>query len=302
MPVFLILLLWSAALLGAAWMIAEVLRRQRSADRIKRIAVPEPELIGAPARQSWLAHWFEIAGIRWGGALAMYVAANIAAIAFGVLAVVTMLSSRAFSTSIKWLAETPGGIGDVVSPFLYAGPWIICAAIVLTPTLYVRSRRRTRVRQIEQDLPMALELFATLAESGLSFDAALARILEAQPAVRPLTQELRMFQLELMAGTGRVACLRRFARRIALSSTSSFVSALVQAEQVGAAFADVLRRQADDLRSRRSERATVLAQGLPVKLVFPLILCFLPMIFVSTLGPAFHQFFQLASNVTRNLR
>lgn len=78
-----------------------------------------------------------------------------------------------------------------------------------------------------------------------------------------------------------------------------FVSALVQAEQVGAGFASVLRTQADDMRGRRRENANMLAQALPVKLVFPLVICFLPGIFVSTLGPVFLQFIDLAEGMTR---
>jgi tight adherence protein C len=82
-----------------------------------------------------------------------------------------------------------------------------------------------------------------------------------------------------------------------VTSDSIFVSALVQAEQVGAGFANVLRTQADDLRGRRRERANTLAQALPVKLVFPLVMCFLPGIFTTTLGPTFLQFVRLAESM-----
>ena len=78
---------------------------------------------------------------------------------------------------------------------------------------------------------------------------------------------------------------------------SIFVSALVQAEQVGAGFSNVLRTQADDLRNRRREDANMLAQALPVKLIFPLVICFLPGIFVVTLGPIFMQFIRLADSM-----
>jgi tight adherence protein C len=74
----------------------------------------------------------------------------------------------------------------------------------------------------------------------------------------------------------------------------------VQAEQVGAGFSTVLRHQADDLRGRRRERAMVMAQALPVKLVFPLVICFLPGIFLTTLGPAFMQFFKMAEGVIQS--
>jgi tight adherence protein C len=91
----------------------------------------------------------------------------------------------------------------------------------------------------------------------------------------------------------RVRALRGLARRLEVTPVSILVSALVQADQAGASLTETLRRQADDLRGRRRERALVLAEGLPVKLVFPLVICFLPGLFVVTLGPAFQQFFQI---------
>ncbi len=80
-----------------------------------------------------------------------------------------------------------------------------------------------------------------------------------------------------------------------LSRLSTFVSALVQAEQMGIGLADVLRRQADDLRGRRREQALLRAQALPVKLVIPLVICFLPGIFVFTLGPALYSILRLTA-------
>jgi tight adherence protein C len=71
---------------------------------------------------------------------------------------------------------------------------------------------------------------------------------------------------------------------------------------VGASIAETLRHQADDLRQRRREQALVVAQALPVKLVFPLIVCFLPGIFISTLGPVLYQMIQVADSVLRPIR
>jgi len=82
-------------------------------------------------------------------------------------------------------------------------------------------------------------------------------------------------------------------------SLSIFVSALVQTEQVGAGVSDVLRRQADDLRGRRREEALTKAASLPVKLLFPLVICFLPGILTATLGPTFYQIFQFLDNIAR---
>jgi pilus assembly protein TadC len=166
----------------------------------------------------------------------------------------------------------------------------------------VRRARRQRVTEIEQDLPLFLELLATLGEAGLGFDAALARILDAQPGERVLMQELRTFQVEVLAGRPRIQVLRRLSRRVDVTTFTIFISALVQAEQSGAGIAGVLRRQAEDARDRRRERTLQIAAALPVKLLFPLIICFLPGIFVAALGPTAHQFFQFIDNLTRSAR
>jgi pilus assembly protein TadC len=158
--------------------------------------------------------------------------------------------------------------------------------------LYVRAVRRSRVEAIEQDLPVTLELLATLSEAGLGFDAAMERVLESQPVDRPLPRELLTFRRDTVAGRSRVECFRRLARRVEVAAMSIFVSAIVQAEQIGAGVATVLRQQSDDLRNRRRENAMALAMALPVKRLFPMIICFLPGIFVATLGPTFYQFFQ----------
>ncbi len=124
--------------------------------------------------------------------------------------------------------------------------------------------------------------------------------MRSQPAGRPLADEFRTFQLELLGGRPRVHCLRRLARRAEVTTFTAFVSALVQAEQVGGGVASVLRRQADDLRDRRREQFLARAMTLPVQLVFPLVICFLPGLFVFTLGPVFYQFFQFADAPMRN--
>jgi tight adherence protein C len=84
-----------------------------------------------------------------------------------------------------------------------------------------------------------------------------------------------------------------------LPSLTGFTSALIQAEQVGASMAETLQHQATDLRQRRREQALLQAQALPVKLVFPLVICFLPGIFVSTLAPVLYQMIQVAASVVR---
>ena len=201
---------------------------------------------------------------------------------------------------VEMVASAPGSTGDVLAAILQGGPWILFLIGGFVPMLVVRTARRSRVRAIEQDLPLALELFATMADAGLGFDAALSKIARVRGTDRALISEFVNFQLDMLAGIPRTQALRQLARRVDVPSLTRFTSALIQAEQAGASMAETLQHQAHDLRQRRREDALLQAQALPVKLVFPLVICFLPGIFVSTLAPVIYQMIQVANSVVRS--
>jgi tight adherence protein C len=240
---------------------------------------------------SGLRRWLYLAGYRRRDAVAAFYLCMAVALAAGI-AVAFAFRAFVMATLGAWLASMPGNLANLFLPLIVLMPWLLLVTVAITPVLAVRARRRRIVREIEQDLPITLELLATLSEAGLGFGAGLTRILDSETDPRSLAQELNQFRVESLAGMPRTRCLRRLARRVEVPSMSTFVSALVQAEQMGAGLAEVMRHQADDLRNRRRERAFLLAQALPVKLVFPLVICFLPAVFVFTLGPAFHSLFR----------
>jgi tight adherence protein C len=188
----------------------------------------------------------------------------------------------------------PGGVGETFLPVVWLAPWLLLLLMLAAaPWLVVRRARQERIELVEQDLPLALELLSTLSEAGLGFDTALTRILKTRLAGRPLAEDLRMFQADLLAGRGRTESLRRLSDRLDIPSVSIFVSSLVQAEQMGMGISRVLRQQADDVRARRRERAIAFANALPVKRVIPLVVCFLPGLFVWTFWPAFVELFKM---------
>lgn len=250
-------------------------------------------------RDTALARWLARAGYRRPNAPTMFVAATIAFV-LGGFALGQLYRAMLFAPLVIAVANVPGSAGDVLTLVLQGGPWILFLISGFVPTLVVRGARRARVRAIEQDLPLALELFATMAEAGLGFDAALARVVRAQAADRALISEFINFQHDMLAGMSRTQALRQLARRCDVPSLTSFTSALIQAEQVGASMAETLQHQAVDLRQRRRENALLQAQALPVKLVFPLVVCFLPGIFVSTLAPVLFQMVEVANSVLRS--
>jgi tight adherence protein C len=247
-------------------------------------------------RDSALGRWLARAGYRQPKAQTIFIAATAGCLVAG-LAVSQFYRLVLLRPFLNAIANVPGSAGDLLALVLVAGPWILLMLSGFVPTLVVRAARRLRVRAIEQDLPLALELFATMAEAGLGFDAALAKVVRAQGSGRPLASEFLNFQHDMMAGMSRTQALRQLGRRVDIPSLSTFTSALVQAEQVGASMAETLQHQANDLRQRRRENALLQAQALPVKLVFPLVVCFLPGIFATTLAPVLFQMVQVANGV-----
>lgn len=250
--------------------------------------------------RNWLSQWLFLAGYRRSFSATWFVIATAlcGTLGFG-LATAFQLTGLQASME-RTVVLVPGGVGETFLPVVWVAPWLIAILLVCLPLVVVRSARRKRIELIEQDLPLAMELLATLSEAGLGFDTALSRILKTRLAGRPLASEFRIYQSDLLAGRPKVESLRRLSSRIRISSISILVSALVQAEQLGMGIASVLRSQADDIRARRREKAIAFANALPVKRLFPLVICFLPGLFVWTLGPAFVQLFKLTETFTRS--
>jgi tight adherence protein C len=280
-----------AACLAAGMAARGLWRRGRVRARLLA-SVDDPFQLPADDARGWLSRWLYLAGYRQSWAPAAYLAATAVGMALGSGFAAVMFGLGAVSQFVAILRLVPGNVGEVFLPIAYGSPWMSAGVLTLVPTLVVRQARRRRVSEVEQDLPLALDLLATLAQSGLGYDSALEQLLRTIPAERALSQEFRAFQVDMLAGRGRVAALRRLSRRVEVPWFGIFVSAITQAEQLGSGLAEILRIQAEDLRQRRRERAMAFAMTIPIKLLFPLVVCFLPAIFVFAIGPAFYQIAQ----------
>jgi tight adherence protein C len=295
-----VVLCWSVGLALTLFIARRVQLWQRSRERVfEAVDAAEPVPVAFDEDAPFLTRWLALAGFRSPGAATVFVSLTVLGFCAGLACVYAAYALSLVDRGIQGASGFPGGIGDLLMVVVYLLPWLPLFQLAIVPWEFVLLARQRRVRLIEEDLPLLLELLATLGEAGLGFDAALQRILATQPAGRPLADELRQFQVDVLAGRGRVACLRRLGQRVDVTSFTLFISALVQAEQSGAGVAEVLRRQADDLRDRRRENAVAAAAALPVKLLIPLFICFLPRIFVAALGPPYYQFFQMADSVIR---
>ena len=152
------------------------------------------------------------------------------------------------------------------------------------PEWIVRSRAAKRQKAIRLALPDALDLMSITVEAGLSFDAALDRVSKEMGG--PLGDEFYRVVQEMRLGKGRGEALRDLSQRTTVEELKAFVMAMVQAEIFGISVSRVLHVQANELRIKRRQLAEEKAQKLPVKIVFPLIFCIFPAIFVVLLGPA----------------
>ncbi len=297
------LLLFAAVMITllclAAWAVIHLLGQQRTLDRWFRDHDSNPSDNGNESPRGWIGRWLFLAGYRTQIAPIVFVITTIACIVIGIGSASLFVASGLQSVMEETVVLVPGGVGETFLPVVWVAPWIIAILLICLPLTIVRSARRRRVAMIEQDLPLAMELMATLSEAGLSFDSALLRVLKTRLSGRPLADELQIYQADLLSGRPRIESLRRLSSRIRVGSVSILVSALVQAEQMGMGISRVLRTQADDIRARRREKAIAFANSLPVKRLFPLVICFLPGLFIWTLGPAFIQLFKLTETFTR---
>lgn len=145
--------------------------------------------------------------------------------------------------------------------------------------------RRVQERQSEilKTLSDTLDLLTISVEAGLSLNAAIAQVVQNVPGV--LSSEFARMLQEIQLGVPRSDAFRHLAERTDVEELNAFALAMVQADVFGVSIASVLRTQAQQLRIKRRQRAEAKAQQTPVKIVFPLILCVMPSLFIVIIGP-----------------
>jgi len=180
------------------------------------------------------------------------------------------------------LALTAAGVVPLIIGAV-AGLGLAALAYVGLPVA-IDIRVRGRRDKIVAGLPTVLDLLTLSIEAGMSFDAALGRLVNRLQG--PLIDELGLMQREMQLGTSRTDALTALAHRVDASEVSSFVRALVQADKLGVPLAQMLRTQADELRTRLRNDAEEHAMKAPVKMLFPTVLLIFPAVFVVVLGPA----------------
>jgi tight adherence protein C len=198
---------------------------------------------------------------------------------------------------IKAIGAIIGG-GLFTLLFVFPGPIVILGGLPLSlimilvglylgysiPEFWLGGRVKKRQKLILMQIPDALDLLTISVRAGLGFDGALAKVVEKLKG--PLTEEFRRALAEIRVGKPRRDALRDIVPRTEVPPLTNFIGAIIQAEQLGVSISKVLQVQSEQLRIERRQRAEEQAAKAPIKMLFPLVGCIFPSLFIVILGPA----------------
>jgi len=165
---------------------------------------------------------------------------------------------------------------------------VLCVGLALlgynAPNIWLYQLGATRETRIRKDIADSLDLLTISVEAGLGFDAALSRV--ARNTEGPLASEFARILQEMQIGKGRSEAMRAAGDRTKVQELRGFLTAMVQADSFGIPIGQVLRVQSQEMRVKRRQMAEEMAQKVPVKILFPLMLFILPTLFIVVMGPA----------------
>jgi tight adherence protein C len=228
----------------------------------------------------------------------------------GGVARITTSSFEARTAKRLALAGNPGDLGvtdwlgmKVIVAAITGGTMVLVFAIIgapiptlivigaiglgigyIAPEFWLGGRVRARQLKILRMIPDSLDLLTISVRAGLGFDAALAKVVEKVKG--PLSDEFRRALAEVRLGRQRREALRDIVPRTEVQPLTNFIGAIIQAEQLGVSISKVLEVQSQQLRIERRQRAEEMAAKAPIKMLFPLVGCIFPSLFIVILGPA----------------
>jgi len=176
-------------------------------------------------------------------------------------------------------------VGLLVGGYGGAGIGAVVGAVIgfYVPDVIVYDLGERRQETIRRQLPDILDTLTISVEAGLGFDAAISQV--THYGTGPVAGEFARMLQEMQLGLSRVEALRALSTRTSVNELRAFCAVVVQASELGIPIANVLREQSKEMRIKRRQRAEELAQKVPVKILFPLIFCLFPSLFIVILGP-----------------
>lgn len=249
---------------------------ERAAATFKRLGRYAPT--ASPAEMSKLRQRLIQAGYRSHEALAVF---------FGIRLGVALACFAVFASPVFFRPNVLIALG--ACGFGYVIPGVLLARVA--------KRRQHRIRL---GLPDVLDLLVVSVEAGLGLDQALQRVGDELAFAHPdLSDELKLINLELRAGKPRPEALHNLADRTGVDDIVSLVAMLVQTDKFGTSVAQSLRVHSDTVRTKHRQRAEEAAAKTGVKMVFPLVFCIFPAVWVVTIGPAAIKFVQVLLTITQ---
>ena len=201
-------------------------------------------------------------------------------------------TSSEFFLGVKAFAAIVGAIAvsAIVNLMTSDGTQTILGAVgglvvgFMAPDFYLGNKAGGRGKAILDALPDALDLLTISVEAGLGFDAALVKVTEKLKG--PLSDEFKRAAAEQRVGKSRQEALRGIVERVEQKELASFISAIIQADQLGVSMSKVLRIQSEQMRGDRRQRAEEKAAKAPILIMLPTIGCIFPSLFIVILAPA----------------
>lgn len=199
------------------------------------------------------------------------------------------------------------GAAETLLPFIVGGlalfffgfsQWyfaLLGAALgFVLPSVWLGRQTALRQKQIRNGLPDALDLMIVCIEAGSGIDQAILKTSDELDITYPaLAEEFALITTEMRAGKPRLEAFKNFASRTKVDEVRSLVSMLIQTDKFGTSIAQALRTHAEVSRTKRRQNAEERAAKIGVKLVFPLVFCLFPALYVAILGPAVIEYFRL---------
>jgi tight adherence protein C len=167
--------------------------------------------------------------------------------------------------------------------------WIFAGAVVgfMAPDFWLTAKARRRKERMRRGIPDAVDLLVICVDAGLGLDQALLRVADELSVSHPdLNEEFTRLSLERKAGTTRIDAWKALAQRTKIEELASFVTMLAETDRFGTPIVKALSTFSEEIRMRRRQHAEEAASKTKIKIIFPLVLCIFPCIFIVLLAPA----------------
>ncbi len=249
-------------------------RREFQRERLGRLLTTLGARMQTPAeRQSKTRKQLVAAGYFGPNAMAIFQGARVASTV--VLGALFLLAAPLVVGAL----ELSGAMGALVAVWGAALGWV-------APAMVVGAQARARQQEIFRVLPDALDLLVVCVEAGLGLNQALQRVADEIAVLsRVLGEQMGLMNMEMRAGVPREEALRAFADRTDLDDVRSFSTMLIQTDRFGTSVASALRIHSDTLRTKRRQRVEEASAKTAIKMLFPLVFCIFPALFMVILGP-----------------